>query len=396
MQAPQLKEQFYLQAEKQLCVISPLIEIINKALELQHAAEQSQEQYITADEARKLGAGNAEYQYSKNNAPWTEWITCYLGCRYEESDDSWKVKYRAIKQPEPVAIGMRDATYKDSTPKLHVGDSAFEDWFQAQPFATQTGVKQMCRDSYAAGMGDPLVTYATPPEPVEPTCQVKNLDTGELKTMTREAAKKLWDELGYTVEWFSGRFHTRFPADQILAFDDTKDGCHKGEPAIYTYKRKANLVKLNGKLMSPEAAIALRESKKDTCDVWFKSDASGCREFNCIGKEDVAWLSNQTLSSEYQLRERPLKQISWKDVPVGVMTNKGELRVAKDGRVWVEILEGCPGLEGFPIHCIQLAPADQQPWIAKQDGIDYPLTGFTYIWKKDVFRITGIAKGYSL
>ena len=54
--------------------------------------------------------------------------------------------------------------YKDSTPKLNVMHSAFEHWFQAQPFATQSGIKQMCRDSYAAGMGDPLVTYAEPEE----------------------------------------------------------------------------------------------------------------------------------------------------------------------------------------------------------------------------------------
>ena len=53
------------------------------------------------------------------------------------------------QQAEPV--------YKDSAPHLHVGDSAFESWFQAQPFATQTGIKQISRDSYAAGMGDPLV-----------------------------------------------------------------------------------------------------------------------------------------------------------------------------------------------------------------------------------------------
>ena len=66
---------------------------------------------------------------------------------------------------EPAVIGWRDGVYRDSTPLLHVGDSAFEDWFQAQPFATQTGIKQMCRDSYAAGMGDPLVTYAAAPQP---------------------------------------------------------------------------------------------------------------------------------------------------------------------------------------------------------------------------------------
>ena len=49
------------------------------------------------------------------------------------------------------------AKYADSTPHLNVGNSAFEHWFQAQQFATQTGIKQISRDSYAAGMGDPLV-----------------------------------------------------------------------------------------------------------------------------------------------------------------------------------------------------------------------------------------------
>ena len=83
----------------------------------------------------------------------------------------------AIKQAqEPVAKVSWNLKYADSTPKLHVGNSAFEDWFQAQPFATQIGVKQMCRDSYAAGMGDPLVTYATHPapkqaEPIQPSSQ---------------------------------------------------------------------------------------------------------------------------------------------------------------------------------------------------------------------------------
>lgn len=66
-------------------------------------------------------------------------------------------------------VGLRDGTYKDSTPELHVGNSAFEDWFQQQPYALVAGVKQMCRDSYAAGMGDPLVTYAHPLNLEEPS-----------------------------------------------------------------------------------------------------------------------------------------------------------------------------------------------------------------------------------
>jgi hypothetical protein len=66
--------------------------------------------------------------------------------------------------PEPLPqVGARDAAYKDSTPALHVGNSAFEDWFQAHPRACEgNDIKQMARDAYAAGMGDPLVTYANP------------------------------------------------------------------------------------------------------------------------------------------------------------------------------------------------------------------------------------------
>lgn len=56
-------------------------------------------------------------------------------------------------------IGMRDQPYHDSTPKLSVGNSSFEDWYQAHEKAC-TGDKQLARDAYAAGMGDPLVTYA--------------------------------------------------------------------------------------------------------------------------------------------------------------------------------------------------------------------------------------------
>lgn len=51
--------------------------------------------------------------------------------------------------------------YADSTPGLHIGDSAFEDWYQRY-LPNSVGHKQIARDAYAAGMGDPLVTAATP------------------------------------------------------------------------------------------------------------------------------------------------------------------------------------------------------------------------------------------
>ncbi|MGQ3177812.1 MAG: hypothetical protein ACT6SC_09475, partial [Blastomonas fulva] len=60
----------------------------------------------------------------------------------------------ALAQPAP--------TYRDSTPELHVGNSSFEDWFQAHPKAC-SGDKQLARDAYAAGMGDPLVCAKAAP-----------------------------------------------------------------------------------------------------------------------------------------------------------------------------------------------------------------------------------------
>jgi hypothetical protein len=60
-----------------------------------------------------------------------------------------------------------------SASTLHVGDSSFEDWFQKQPFLMQPGIKQLCRDSYAAGMGDPLVTPRAAPSTSQPAaCKV--------------------------------------------------------------------------------------------------------------------------------------------------------------------------------------------------------------------------------
>ena len=49
--------------------------------------------------------------------------------------------------------------YKDSTPELHIGDSAFENWYSTYSPAHKSD-KQRARDAYAAGMGDPLVMAA--------------------------------------------------------------------------------------------------------------------------------------------------------------------------------------------------------------------------------------------
>ena len=81
-----------------------------------------------------------------------------------ESDAAEIERLRAALAQPPAPTAQ--PAYVDSTPHLNVGNSAFEHWFQAQPFATQPGIKQISRDSYAAGMGDPLV-MAKDAQPVQ-------------------------------------------------------------------------------------------------------------------------------------------------------------------------------------------------------------------------------------
>lgn len=55
--------------------------------------------------------------------------------------------------------------YKDSTPHLSVGDSSFESWYEQKCASGWIGQKQLARDAYAAGMGDPLVMARAPASP---------------------------------------------------------------------------------------------------------------------------------------------------------------------------------------------------------------------------------------
>lgn len=69
-------------------------------------------------------------------------------------------KYHGTAAPaQPVK--QEPVPYEDSTPHLNVGDSSFEGWYQAHPKAC-SGDKQLARDAYAAGMGDPLVAPVQP------------------------------------------------------------------------------------------------------------------------------------------------------------------------------------------------------------------------------------------
>lgn len=87
---------------------------------------------------------------------------------------------RPVDPPAPTAQqapAQAAPAYKDSTPKLRVGDSAFESWYSTYSPAHKSD-KQRARDAYAAGMGDPLVMAApaTPPVPSGWSFDIKRSD----------------------------------------------------------------------------------------------------------------------------------------------------------------------------------------------------------------------------
>ena len=89
--------------------------------------------------------------------------------------------------PKPSSTPQADSqpapTYKDSTPELHVGDSAFESWYSTYNPAHKSD-KQRARDAYAAGMGDPLVMAA--PAAVAGQCEDAIELLGKYKELCEE------------------------------------------------------------------------------------------------------------------------------------------------------------------------------------------------------------------
>ena len=90
-------------------------------------------------------------------------------------DTDRAMRAQADSQPAP--------TYKDSTPELHVGDSAFESWYSTYNPAHKSD-KQRARDAYAAGMGDPLVMAA--PAAVAGQCEDAIELLGKYKDLCEE------------------------------------------------------------------------------------------------------------------------------------------------------------------------------------------------------------------
>lgn len=88
----------------------------------------------------------------------------------------WSSAWYACLAAQPTTTAQAAPAYKDSTPELHIGDSAFENWYSTYSPVHKSD-KQRARDAYAAGMGDPLVT-AAPAAVAGPGEAVAYLDIG--------------------------------------------------------------------------------------------------------------------------------------------------------------------------------------------------------------------------
>lgn len=352
-----------------------LLKIYNERIDKANAEQERP--IITAEEARKLGAGKAEFQND-----FGEWVIC------GEEHLNYVAKYRAIKQPEPVAIGMRDAIYKDSTPKLHVGSSSFEDWFQVQPFATQVGIKQMCRDSYAAGMGDPLVTYAAPSEPVEPHVELRAMYEQQVKDGTLD--DYYWEYKFSTFQWL--------PANMFKGMDwsDKTELRCTPKPTCQIKNLDTNIIST----MSREAAKKLQAKLGDTVE-WSWQHSNGCigRSFDCDDEDLLSF----KLGGIYAYKAKPLKQVDWDNLPSGVAVKD------LDGNIYIYCgmanLSDAVVLQSAEVgnwKCaieiykkdLTLATASKQPLIpviAPPEGLTVEYSRFL-----ECLRITGLAEGYEL
>lgn len=334
------------------------LDICNTAIEIALAKQSQEQSLISAEEARKLFENGQAVEMLMSGE--VKWLQCTATNTWTDDFYGRTIKYRAIKQPEPLT-SLPDELIDPEAKK------ALGEWIDSQQ-----------------------------PEPVEPTTIVNS------ERMTLSAAEALKVKLGDSVEWFDWspmRSQTKSIGNWKFSAED-----------FYSYTEKANLVKLNGKLVTREAAIAEWGSKKDTCDVWFKSNTFP--EFTYCSAFYAAPLMED--GGEYELREHPLKQISWKDVPVGVAVQD-----KRNGVVWLYM--GSSELEAVLVNIpsrpfcsrfieltdLELAPADQQPWIAVQDEFT-PANGLIYKFRYGLasqitmnetviaFKVTDIAKGWVL
>jgi hypothetical protein len=316
-------------------VVNERIDAVNKIA----LAEQQESEYITAAQARELGAGNAEYQGATGT-----WYPCYEGCSYTVNWNN-DIKYRAVKKAQPETIIKQFGTIYEKNGDIFLdgfvadGCGTTDDSITAlakavikrinlelgkpepsDPHATlraeyakqvKEGTRKFylweylsspfaqwieCKVTGSNKTDEPSWEVGTKYQFIDISCMVAK--QGEpAKRMLRAEAQELQRSLGDTVEWF-------FPDSVMPIYGEAGFGLE----GTYTYAPKAT-IKLDGNIATPEQVANEMEIKRDTHELWWmyygiddwvKSvrDKSTGFEPSRVGK--------------YELRPKALKQDGWK------------------------------------------------------------------------------------
>ena len=121
---------------------------------------------------------------------------------------------------------------------------------------------------------------------------------------------------------------------------------------------------------------AAREKMKTTYDQQKLDGTWSSFLWECRDTEEGTWSPENSAGfswlAEFEYRFTPKPQIDWKNMPIGVMTDKGELRGVYDSTfgkglsaVVEHIVKGCVGPQHSTYLCsdLKLADTSKQPWI---------------------------------
>jgi hypothetical protein len=321
---PKITETHWLAASKKFTTGHTVMDVCNKAIEIALAEQKSIEmirnididwqesEYITAAQARELGAGNAEY---RSNKFWV-WQTCGENFIYWDTS----LQYRAIKQaqPEPVEQWQEndnsrgfDKLAEKQSPELLI---------PVDPHATLRAEYIRQRDAVPCELGFYLwkgknanssnwhdatgcdIFFAKDCEYryTDISCYVAKDDEITATRMLRTAAQELQRKLGDTVDWFN-------PVGDLAGGGFAREIFNFTSEGTYTYRTRAT-IKLDGNMVTPEQAKAEWKAKRETHERFVKWENAD--SFTAL-INNVAFLPHSHEKFEYELRPTALKQVDW-------------------------------------------------------------------------------------
>jgi hypothetical protein len=228
-------------------------------------ANAEQEQHlITAEEARKLGAGKAEYSFDAN-----VWHVCRKGCEYLNVFKGKAFKYRAIKQAQPEPVDPHAALRAEYAKQVKDGTVGFYKW----EFLNEVDDWQRCFSAFDGVSVEPLWLTNKSYRYTDISCMVA-LKGEPAKRMLRTEAQELQRKTKDTHNWF---YVVNIPASNIFDFD-----CG----GTYTYAPKALKIV---KWANVPVGVAVRDKK--TKSVWLHQGVSDFKQALVIAlpNRQFAW-----------------------------------------------------------------------------------------------------------